>query len=80
MGKVQTHQGYETRQRREGEGALLLLAFLLVAMVAVAALIAGTVRHGLLQTPPAVLAPNLSPGQPSPSPTPLPRPGPPPTG
>ena len=64
-------------RRPSGRGALGWAAFVLVAMVATAALIAGAIRGGLASTSPSAPLPSLSgaPSAPSPTPTPLPKPG-----
>jgi len=65
-------------RRASGRGALGWTAFLLVALLATAAIIAGAIRTGLSPPQPAGALPSLS-GPPSPAPTPLPKPGPPKT-
>ena len=63
-------------RRRSGGTALGWTAFVIVVMLAVAALIAGTIRGSLFSPSPASSSlPSLS-GAPSPAPTPLPKPGP----
>jgi len=62
--------------RPSGRGALGWAVFVLLALLATAAIIAGAIRGGL--SPPdssSGALPSLS-GPPSPAPTPLPRPGP----
>jgi hypothetical protein len=58
-----------------GRGALGWTIFVLIALLATAAIIAGAIRTGLSPSvqPPGAL-PSLS-GPPSPAPTPLPKPG-----
>jgi hypothetical protein len=60
--------------RPSGRGALGWAAFVLVAMLATAAIIAGAIRTGLSPSGRPGAVPSLS-GAPSPAPTPLPRPG-----
>jgi hypothetical protein len=67
------------RRGRSGRGILGWTAFLVLAVLATAAIIAGTIRAGLSPDSGGGAKPSLS-GAPSPSPTPLPKPGRPPTG
>jgi hypothetical protein len=61
--------------RPSGRGALGWAAFVLVAMLATAAVIAGAIRGGLSPSgPPSGSLPSLS-SPPAPAPTPLPKPG-----
>jgi hypothetical protein len=60
--------------RPSGRGALGWAAFVLVAMLATAAIIAGAIRTGLSQPSTDAATPSLS-GTPAPAPTPLPKPG-----
>jgi hypothetical protein len=61
------------RTRREREGALAWLAFLAIAVIAVAALISGVIRHAFDPQPP-VGASRGAADRPSPAPPPLPKP------
>lgn len=73
MDQVQQQQ----HRRPGGRGALGWAVFVLLALVATAAIIAGAIRAGLSPSPspPSGALPSLS-GPPSPAPTPLPKPGP----
>ena len=62
------------RSRREREGALAWLAFLAIAVIGVAAVISGAIRHSFDPQGIAGGAPSLS-DRPSPAPPPLPKPG-----
>jgi hypothetical protein len=64
-------------RRPSGRGALGWTVFLLIALLATAAVIAGAIRAGLSPSPsqPPGALPSLS-DSPSPAPTPLPKPGP----
>jgi hypothetical protein len=63
-------------RRPGGRGALGWAVFVLIALLATAAIIAGAIRGGLSSSQPSQGAlPSLS-DRPSPAPTPLPRPGP----
>lgn len=66
------------RSQESGRGTLGWTAFLVIVVVAVAALFAGAIHRRLAPLPPGV-QPSLA-GAPSPSPSPLPRPGPAPPG
>lgn len=68
-----------TQSRREREGALAWLTFLAIAVIGVAAVISGAIRHSFDPPAPAGAAPSLS-DRPSPAPPPLPKPGAAPTG
>ncbi|HEY4030496.1 MAG TPA: hypothetical protein VGM25_09155 [Caulobacteraceae bacterium] len=61
-------------RRPSGRSALGWAAFVIVAMVATAAIIASAIRNGLSTSGPPAALPALS-GPPAPSPTPLPKPG-----
>ncbi len=69
MDQVRQHD-----ERPDGRGALGWAAFVLVALVATAAIIAGAIRGGLPQPELSGALPSMS-GAPSPAPTPLPKPG-----
>jgi hypothetical protein len=61
--------------RSSGRGALGWAAFVLIALLATAAIIAGAIRGGLSpSSSPSGPLPALS-GPPAPAPTPLPKPG-----
>ena len=60
---------------RKGRGALGWTAFLVICMVAAAAIIAGAIRAKLSSANGPAVQPALS-SAPSPAPAPLPRPGP----
>ena len=62
------------RSRREREGALAWLAFLAIAVIGVAAVISGAIRHTFEPQAPAAGSSSVS-HRPSPAPPPLPRPG-----
>ena len=67
------------RSRREREGALAWLAFLAIAVIGVAAVISGAIRHTFDPQGTVGAAPALS-DRPSPAQPPLPKPGAAPTG
>ncbi len=69
------HVQQQPNRRPGGRGALGWTAFVLVALLATAAIIAGAIRTGLSPSQPSGALPSLS-GPPSPAPTPLPKPGP----
>ena len=61
--------------RPSGRGALGWALFVLIALLATAAIIAGAIKGGLSPSePPSGALPSLS-GPPAPTPTPLPKPG-----
>jgi hypothetical protein len=62
------------RRQRSGRGILGWTAFLVLAVLATAAIIAGTIRAGLSPAGPGGAKPSLT-GAPAPSPAPLPKPG-----
>ena len=61
------------RTRKEREGALAWLAFLAIAVIGVAALISGAIRHTFDPQPPATASHDAA-DRPSPAPPPLPKP------
>jgi hypothetical protein len=67
-------QVQQPNRRSSGRGALGWAAFLLIAMLATAAVIAGAIRTHLSPSGPAGTVPTLS-APPSPAPPPLPKPG-----
>jgi len=60
--------------RSSARGALGWAAFVLIALLATAAIIAVAIRGGLSSSGPSGAVPSLS-GPPSPAPPPLPKPG-----
>jgi hypothetical protein len=66
-------QAKPVRSRREREGALAWLAFLAIAVIGVAAVISGAIRHTFDPQPPAGASSGAS-DRPSPAPPPLPKP------
>jgi hypothetical protein len=67
-------QVQQPTRRPGGRAALGWAAFVVIAMLAVAAIIAGAIRSSLTPSGPAGALPSVS-GPPSPAPTPLPKPG-----
>ena len=61
-------------RRPSGRAALGWAAFVVIAMLATAAIIAGAIRTSLSPSGPPGALPSLS-GTPAPEPTPLPKPG-----
>jgi hypothetical protein len=61
------------RTRRDGEGALAWLAFLVIAVIGAAALISGAIRHQFDRRSPAAEIRSTA-DHPSPAPPPLPKP------
>ncbi len=75
MSEAKLNHGEDRRLRRNGEGALIWLAFVIIAFCAVALIAATAIRHGLRQTPAAAAAPGFDRGRHPPAPQPLPKPG-----
>ncbi len=75
MEHVSSRTPDDDRPDRTGRGVLGWTAFLVIAMVVVAALIAGVIHGKLSSSGGPGVRPSLT-GGPSPAPSPLPRPGP----
>jgi hypothetical protein len=75
MEHVSSRTPDDDRSERNGRGALGWTVFLVIAVVVVAALIAGVIHRKLSSSGGPGVRPSLA-GGPSPAPSPLPRPGP----
>ncbi len=75
MEHVSSRTPDDDRSDRSGRGALGWTVFLVIAVVVVAALIAGAIHGKLSSAGGQGVQPSLT-GGPSPAPSPLPRPGP----